>query len=78
MATVTKVPAFGGLDRTKTLAENTVNAGPVVLDSSVTLKNPDGTGFKGGSLTGLKLVGQLGFFDSTLGDIRTGNTFVCQ
>ena len=34
--------------------------------------------FKGGSVAGLKLVGQLGFFDSTLGDIRTGNTFVCQ
>ena len=34
--------------------------------------------FKGGSVAGLKLVGQLGFFDSTLGDIRSGNTFVCQ
>ncbi|UDQ91303.1 VCBS domain-containing protein [Xanthobacter autotrophicus] len=51
MATKTKAPAFGGLDRSKTLAENTVNAGPVVLDSNVTLKNPDGTGFQGGSLT---------------------------
>lgn len=50
MATKTKAPAFGGLDRSKTLAENTVNAGPVVLDSNVTLKNPDGTGFQGGSL----------------------------
>ncbi len=27
---------FSGLDRSKTLAENTVNAGPVVLDSNVT------------------------------------------
>ncbi|WP_024277057.1 VCBS domain-containing protein [Xanthobacter sp. 126] len=51
MATKTKAPAFGGLDRSKTLAENTVNAGPVVLDSNVTLKNPDGTGFQGGSLS---------------------------
>lgn len=51
MAKKTKAPAFGGLDRSKTLAENTVNAGPVVLDSNVTLKNPDGTGFQGGSLT---------------------------
>ncbi|UJX47098.1 VCBS domain-containing protein [Xanthobacter sp. YC-JY1] len=50
MATKTKAPAFGGLDRSKTLAENTVNAGPVVLDSNVTLKNPDGTGFQGCSL----------------------------
>lgn len=51
MATKTKAPSFSGLDRSKTLAENTVNAGPVVLDSNVTLKNPDGTGFQGGSLT---------------------------
>lgn len=28
-----KTPAFAALDRNKTLAENTVNAGPVVLDS---------------------------------------------
>ncbi|MFN8640849.1 MAG: hypothetical protein U0802_04010 [Candidatus Binatia bacterium] len=34
--------------------------------------------FKAGNITGLKLVGQLGFFDSTLGDIRSGNSFVCQ
>ena len=31
-----------------------------------------------GSVSGLKLVGQLGFFDSTLGDIRARNTFLCQ
>lgn len=46
-----KTPTFGALDRNKTLAENTVNAGPAVLDSNVTLKNPDGTGFQGGSLS---------------------------
>ncbi len=34
--------------------------------------------FKAHNITGLKLQGQLGFFDSTLGDIRSGNTFVCQ
>ena len=34
--------------------------------------------FKAHNITGLKLVGQLGFFDSTLGDIRSGQTFVCQ
>ena len=34
--------------------------------------------FAADNLTGLKLVGQLGFFDSTLGDIRSRNTFVCQ
>jgi hypothetical protein len=34
--------------------------------------------FAGGSLTGVKLVGQLGFFDSTLGDILSQNTFVCE
>jgi hypothetical protein len=33
---------------------------------------------KAHTLTGLKLVGQLGFFDSTLGDIRSAQTFVCQ
>ncbi|MFG1343840.1 VCBS domain-containing protein [Xanthobacter autotrophicus DSM 431] len=49
-------PTFGALDRNKTLAENTVNAGPVVLDSNVTLKNPDGTGFQGGALS-VKLAG---------------------
>lgn len=34
---------FSGLDRSKTLAENTVNAGPVVLDSNVTFtaSSPD-------------------------------------
>jgi hypothetical protein len=30
------------------------------------------------TLTGLKLVGHLGFFDSTLGDIFSTNTFICQ
>ncbi|MBX3026535.1 hypothetical protein KF840_16645 [bacterium] len=44
-----------------------VNGAPVSCES-----------FKAGNITGLKLVGQLGFFDSTLGDIRSRNTFVCQ
>ena len=49
-------------------------AGPSVVDGAdVSCNN-----FKAGNITGLKLVGQLGFFDSTLGDIRSGNTFVCQ
>jgi hypothetical protein len=34
--------------------------------------------FKAGNITGLQLRGQLGFFDSTLGDIRARNTFSCQ
>jgi hypothetical protein len=44
-----------------------IEGNPVTCDS-----------FKAHNITGLKLVGQLGFFDSTLGDIRTGNTFICQ
>ncbi|MEP9353009.1 VCBS domain-containing protein [Xanthobacter sp. KR7-65] len=51
MAARKSTPTFGAFDRNKTLAENTVNAGPVVLDSNVTLKNPDGTGFEGGALS---------------------------
>ena len=50
------------------------NPAPAVLDGApVSCDN-----FKAGTITGLKLVGQLGFFDSTLGDIRSGNTFTCQ
>jgi hypothetical protein len=30
------------------------------------------------NITDLKLIGQLAFFDSTLGDIRSRNTFVCK
>ena len=49
-------------------------AGPsVVKGVAVSCDN-----FKAHNITGMKLVGQLGFFDSTLGDIRSGNTFVCQ
>jgi hypothetical protein len=47
---------------------------PAIIDgAAVSCEN-----FKAHNLTGLKLVGQLGFFDSTLGDIRSGQTFVCQ
>ncbi|MFG1343837.1 VCBS domain-containing protein [Xanthobacter autotrophicus DSM 431] len=45
-----KKSPFSGLDRNKTLAENTVNAGPVVLDSNVKVASPDGTGFSSGAL----------------------------
>ena len=34
--------------------------------------------FSAGNLTGARLVGELGFFDSTLGKILSQNTFVCQ
>ena len=60
-------------------ANNTANAtipknGPSVVDGNrVSCAN-----FQAGTLTSLKMVGQLGFYDSTLGDIRSGNTFVCQ
>ncbi|MDX2166989.1 MAG: hypothetical protein SF182_08000 [Deltaproteobacteria bacterium] len=33
--------------------------------------------YAAGNVNGLKLVGQLGFFDSTLGDILSQNTFTC-
>lgn len=46
----TKKSPFSGLDRNKTLAENTVNAAPVVLDSNVKVASPDGTGFSHGAL----------------------------
>lgn len=45
-----KKSPFSGLDRSKTLAENTLNAGPVVLDSNVKVASPDGTGFSDGVL----------------------------
>ena len=46
-----KAPVFGALNRNATLAETSVNAGPVQLDSDVSLKNPDGTGFQGGAFS---------------------------
>ncbi|WP_296582773.1 VCBS domain-containing protein [Xanthobacter sp.] len=51
MAAKKTAPVFGALDRNKTLAENSVNAGPVVLDSNVTLTNPEGSGFQGGAFS---------------------------
>lgn len=34
--------------------------------------------FQAETIAGLKLVGQLAFYDSALGDIRSRNTFICQ
>ncbi len=50
------------------------------LDGPKVMNGTGGTcaAFAGGSVTGIKLVGELGFFDSTLGDILSQNTFVCQ
>ncbi|WP_024278213.1 VCBS domain-containing protein [Xanthobacter sp. 126] len=42
---------FSGLDKSKTLAENTVNAGPVVLDSNVTFVAPANAAFMDASFT---------------------------
>jgi hypothetical protein len=38
----------------------------------------DGATLATSTTTGLKLVGGLGFFDSTLGDILSAQTLVCQ
>ncbi len=42
---------FSGLDKSKTLAENTVNASPVVLDSNVTFVAPANAAFMDASFT---------------------------
>jgi hypothetical protein len=57
-------------DPTKALPQT----GPATIEGAVVSCDD----LRAHSLTGLKLVGQLGFFDSTLGDIRSGNTFICQ
>lgn len=46
---------FSGLDRSKTLAENTVNAGPVVLDSNVTVAAPP-NGFASNAFFDVRMV----------------------
>jgi len=45
------LPELGGLAASITFAENTVNAGPRLLDASVTIVDVDDTDFGGGSLT---------------------------
>ncbi|MDX2168981.1 MAG: hypothetical protein SF182_18075 [Deltaproteobacteria bacterium] len=62
------------LDVNNSAGTNLPTAGPKVMTGAA------GTcaAFAGGSLTGVKLVGELAFFDSTLGDILSQNTFVCQ
>ena len=83
-ATIQLAPVCGGVSsETSVGVVNNANdaegatipaAGPESVDGSAITCAQIGTG----SVSGLKLVGQLGFFDSTLGDIRARNTFLCQ
>jgi hypothetical protein len=54
---------------------NNVNTPPqprVMTGAGISCAN-----YAAGNIGGLKMVGQLGFFDSTLGDILSQNTFTC-
>lgn len=72
---VTSETSTGIIHNSNNMSGATIPAGgaSVVHGTEVTCQN-----FDAHNITGLKMVGQLGFFDSTLGDIRSGNTFVCQ
>jgi len=67
--------SVGVINNANDAAGTTIPAtGPESLDgANVTCEQ-----FSAEQITGLKLVGQLAFFDSALGDIRSRNTFVCQ
>ena len=47
-------------------------------EDDTSLRRGRAAGMRAHNAAGIKMVGQLGFFDSTLGDIRSRNTFVCQ
>ncbi|MFG1300912.1 tandem-95 repeat protein [Xanthobacter sp. V3C-3] len=68
-----KKPAFGALDVSKTVQENSVNAVPAQLDGNVTLTNADGTGFAGGKLN-VSIAGATS--SDTLGIAQTGGITV--
>jgi hypothetical protein len=80
--TIVLPPLCGGITTTTSTGQilNANNGGSSVPAAP---QSATGTGSScgnvaGGTLTGLKLVGQLGFYDSTLSDILALNTFTCQ
>ena len=75
---VTTQTSVGVLKNANNASGATIPAAPNPVPAVIQGTGVSCESFKGGTITGLKLVGQLGFFDSTLGDIRAGNTFVCQ
>ena len=83
-ATIQLAPVCGGIStETSTGVIRHANNSATTTIPAAGAESVDGTNLTCSALTthtitGLKLVGQLGFFDSTLGDIRTRNTFVCQ
>jgi hypothetical protein len=80
--TIVLPPLCGGITTTTSTGQilNANNGGSSVPAAP---QSATGTGAScgnvaGGTLTGLKLVGQLGFYDSTLSDLLSLNTFTCQ
>jgi hypothetical protein len=83
-ATIRLAPVCGGVttETSSGVIENANNT-PGTTIPATGLESVDGTrltcaALTSHTITNLTLRGQLGFFDSTLGDIRTRNTFVCQ
>ncbi|HSP97371.1 MAG TPA: hypothetical protein VL049_09040 [Candidatus Dormibacteraeota bacterium] len=72
---VTSETSTGIIHNSNNMSGSTIPAAgaSVVHGTEVTCEN-----FNAHNITGLKMVGQLGFFDSTLGDIRSGTTYVGQ
>ena len=82
--TIQLPPVCGGVTtETSTGVVNDANNSTGVTIPATGPESVDGVNLtcdalKAKTITGLTLKGQLGFFDSTLGDIRSRNTFVCQ
>jgi len=72
---LTTETASGVLRDANNTANKTIPRFPPFLSDGAAISC---TNFAAGNLTGLKLVGQLSFFDSTLGDIQSSNAFACQ
>ncbi|MDX2168691.1 MAG: hypothetical protein SF182_16585, partial [Deltaproteobacteria bacterium] len=71
---VTTTTSSGQLINVNNGPNNTPAGGP----QTATGVNANCAAMPGSTVTGVKLVGQLGFFDSTLGDLLSLNTFTCQ
>jgi len=81
-ATIVLAPQCGAMTTTTATGQiNNANNTPAKL-APPAVSTLNGTSVSCAALeasttTGISLVGSLGFFDSTLGDIHSGNTFVC-
>lgn len=75
---VTTAQAAGSIAKGNNSSAVTISAFAPPANATSTGNPISCASLAGGTLTGLKLVGSLGFFDSTLGDIHSGNAFVCQ